>query len=71
MKPISFNPKPFTPKPIRVHVDWSQNVEAVLSPTLNPSFFSQTAFSGNLSPEVEPLMADREFEEINKRYFYD
>ena len=70
MSILNFNSKPFTPKPIKVHVAWSQDVEAVLSTTLNPSFFSQTASSENLSSEVEPI-ADREFEEINKRYFYD
>ena len=67
---ISFNSKPFTPKPIKVHVAWAQDVEAVLSTTLNPSFFSQVYSSENLPSEVEPI-ADREFDEINKRYFYD
>jgi hypothetical protein len=67
---INFNSKPFTPKPIKVHVAWAQDVEAVLSTTLNPSFFSQAYSSENLPSEVEPI-ADREFEKINKRYFYD
>ena len=67
---ISFNSKPFTPKPIKVHVAWAQDVEAVLSTTLNPSVFSQAYSSENLPSEVEPI-EDREFEKINKRYFYD
>lgn len=67
MRPISFNSKPFIPKPIKVHVSWAQDVEAHI---LNPSFFSQASFSENLQSEVEPIV-DEEFEEINKRYFYD
>lgn len=67
---ISFNPKPFTVKPQRLHVSWSQDVEVIVNTTLNSSFFSQAAPSKNLLSEIEPI-GDREFEEINKRYFYD